>query len=164
MCCLQFSTVKMEKNTEINNDEHCYFTAPRNSYDHCTCRPDKIPVEEGIVCDESFTSNCTEYTTHSNEFTSNSTESMGDLLSRGDRLVSHVLTYLLYITGPFYSCSIASSSGVSSSSGTGPSTKRSQSIPGPIDNSNLVAEPLYKVGTLTGEGNIYNIIPSTTYP
>lgn len=59
---------------------------------------------------------------------------MGDLLSRGD------------------SCSIASSSGVSSSSGTASSSKRSQCIPGVIDNSNLVAEPLYKVPTLTGEG------------
>lgn len=57
---------------------------------------------------------------------------MGDLLSKGD------------------SCSIASSSGVSSSSGNG--SKRSQGIPGPIDNSSLVAEPLHKVRTLTGEG------------
>lgn len=62
-----------------------YTTAPRMSFDHCTCRPDRFPIEEGIVCDESFTSNCTDYTSHSNEFTSNSTESMGDLLSRGDR-------------------------------------------------------------------------------
>lgn len=54
-----------------------------------------------------------------------------------------------------YSCSIASSSGVSSSSGTG--TKRTQGIPGPIDNSNLVADPSYKVGTLTGEGNAYGL-------
>lgn len=105
-----------------------YTMAPRSNYDHCSCRPPP-PVEEGIVCDESFISNCTD----SNEFTSNSTESMGDLLSRGD------------------SCSIASSSGVSSSSGT--VSKRSQGIPGPIDNSNLVAEPVLKVPTLTGEGN-----------
>lgn len=49
------------------------------------------------------------------------------------------------------SCSITSSSGISSSSGVGLS-KRTQSLPGPIDNSQLVEEPLYKVGTLTGEG------------
>lgn len=52
-----------------------------------------------------------------------------------------------------FSCSIASSSGVSSSSGTG--SKRSQGMPGPIDNSSLVAEPLFKVGTLTGEGWLF---------
>lgn len=39
---------------------------------------------------------------------------------------------------------------MSSSSGTG--TKRNQGIPGPIDNSSLVAEPVSKVPTLTGEG------------
>lgn len=61
-----------------------YTTASRSNCDHCSCKPDsRLPVEEGIVCDESFTS--TDYTSHSNEFTSNSTESMGDLLSRGDR-------------------------------------------------------------------------------
>lgn len=62
-----------------------YTTAPRSSYDHCTCRPEqRLPVEEGIVCDESFTGSSLDYTpSHSNEFTSNSTDSMGDLLSRG---------------------------------------------------------------------------------
>lgn len=39
---------------------------------------------------------------------------------------------------------------MSSSSGTG--SKKSQSAPGPIDNSNLVVEPSVKVTTLTGEG------------
>lgn len=111
-----------------------YTTASRSNYDHCTCRLEhRVAVEEGIVCDESFTNSITDYTSsHSNEFTSNSTDSMGDLLSRGD------------------SCSIASSSGVSSSSGSG--SKRNQGVPGPIDNTNLVAEPLFQVGTLTGEG------------
>ncbi|XP_044740622.1 ubiquitin carboxyl-terminal hydrolase 32 isoform X2 [Chrysoperla carnea] len=89
------------------------YTSTRS--DSCTCRP----VEEGIACDESFTSN--------------STESMGDLLGRGGGDTS----------------SIASSSGVSSSSGS--CTKRS-TTPGPIDNTALVAEPMYKVATLTGEG------------
>lgn len=64
-----------------------YMNSPRSSFDHCSCRPDRIAIEEGIVCDESYTSNCTDYTMHSNEFNSNSTESMGDLLSRGDRFV-----------------------------------------------------------------------------
>ncbi|XP_022907068.1 ubiquitin carboxyl-terminal hydrolase 32 isoform X2 [Onthophagus taurus] len=112
-----------------------YTTGPRNNYDYCNCRPDnRVPVEEGIVCDESFPSNGTDFTSHSNEFNSNSTDSMGDLLSKGD------------------SCSIASSSGVSSSSGTG--MKRAQNgMPGPINNSNLVVEVAQtKVGTLTGEG------------
>ncbi|CAH0549675.1 unnamed protein product [Brassicogethes aeneus] len=114
-----------------------YTSAPKTSLDHCNCRQSEsssrgVPVEEGIVCDESLTSNATDCTSASNEFNSNSMESMGDLLSRTD------------------SCSIASSSGVSSSSGTG--SKRCQHIPGPIDNSNLVEEPLYKVPTLTGEG------------
>ncbi|XP_045466873.1 ubiquitin carboxyl-terminal hydrolase 32 isoform X2 [Harmonia axyridis] len=113
-----------------------YTNNPKTNIDHCSCRLDtsRIPIEEGIVCDESLISNCTDYTSTSNEFNSNSMESMGDLLSRGD------------------SCSLASvsSSGVSSSSGTG--SKRSQSTPGPIDNSNLVVEPSVKVTTLTGEG------------
>ncbi|KAF5294350.1 hypothetical protein FQR65_LT10803 [Abscondita terminalis] len=112
-----------------------YTTASRTSYDHCTCRLEpRLPLEEGIVCDENFISSSSiDYTSsHSNEFTSNSTDSMGDLLSRGD------------------SCSIASSSGVSSSSGSG--SKRNQGGPGPIDNSALVAEPVLKVSTLTGEG------------
>ncbi|XP_074026841.1 ubiquitin specific protease 32 isoform X2 [Leptinotarsa decemlineata] len=104
-----------------------YTSAPRNNLDFCNCRCDpRIPIEEGIVCDESLISNTTDYTSTSNEFNSNSMESMGDLLSRGD------------------------SSGVSSSSGTGP--KRSLGQPGPIDNSSLVAEPMCKVQTLTGEG------------
>lgn len=61
-----------------------YTTSAKSNLDHCSCKLEsKIPVEEGIVCDESFTSYCTEYA--SNEFNSNSTESMGDLLSRGDR-------------------------------------------------------------------------------
>ncbi|KAL3270541.1 hypothetical protein HHI36_021079 [Cryptolaemus montrouzieri] len=112
-----------------------YTNNPKTNNDHCNCRLDsRLPIEEGIVCDESLISNCTDCTTNSNEFNSNSMESMGDLLSRGD------------------SCSLASvsSSGVSSSSGTG--SKKSQSTPGPIDNSNLVAEPSVKVATLTGEG------------
>lgn len=49
-----------------------------------------------------------------------------------------------------FSCSIASSSGVSSSSGNG--LKRSQGLPGPIENSSLVAEATSVVPTLTGEG------------
>ncbi|KAJ8972102.1 hypothetical protein NQ314_000328 [Rhamnusium bicolor] len=110
-----------------------YTSAPRSNLDFCNCRNEpRMPIEEGIVCDESLISNTTDYTSTSNEFNSNSMESMGDVLSRGD------------------SCSIASSSGVSSSSGTGP--KRSLGQPGPIENSNLVAEPMFKVPTLTGEG------------
>ncbi|XP_066148846.1 ubiquitin carboxyl-terminal hydrolase 32 isoform X1 [Euwallacea fornicatus] len=111
-----------------------YTSTPRSSsQDHCQCRAEsRVMVEEGIVCDESLVSNATDYTTNSNEFHSNSMESMGDLLSKGD------------------SCSIASSSGVSSSSGT--ATKRVLNPPGPIDNSNLVADSNYKVPTLTGEG------------
>ncbi|KAJ8982582.1 hypothetical protein NQ317_005053 [Molorchus minor] len=110
-----------------------YTTAPRSNLDYCNCRNEpRIPIEEGIVCDESLLSNTTDYTSTSNELNSNSMESMGDLFSRGD------------------SCSIASSSGVSSSSGTGP--KRSLGQPGPIDNTNLVSEPIFKVPTLTGEG------------
>ncbi|KAJ8916678.1 hypothetical protein NQ315_000323 [Exocentrus adspersus] len=106
-----------------------YTTAPRSNLDVCNCRQEsRIPIEEGIVCDESLISN----TTDSNDFNSNSMESMGDLLSRGD------------------SCSIASSSGVSSSSGTG--SKRSLVRPGPINNTSLVAEPMFNVRTLTGEG------------
>lgn len=63
-----------------------YTMAPRNNYDMCNCRSEhRLPVEEGIVCDESFTSNGTDFTSHSNEVTSNSTDSMGDLLSKGDR-------------------------------------------------------------------------------
>ncbi|XP_076255455.1 ubiquitin specific protease 32 isoform X3 [Rhynchophorus ferrugineus] len=110
-----------------------YTTAPRINSDHCQCRIEpRGMVEEGIVCDESLISNATDYTSNSNEFNSNSMESMGDLLSRGD------------------SCSIASSSGVSSSSGT--ASKKGIGPPGPIDNSNLVAESTFKVPTLTGEG------------
>ncbi|RZC35813.1 ubiquitin carboxyl-terminal hydrolase 32, partial [Asbolus verrucosus] len=109
-----------------------YATAPRSNLDHCNCRSDsRMAVEEGIVCDESLISNGTDCTSNSNEFNSNSMESMGDLLSKGD------------------SCSIASSSGVSSSSGT---TALKRSTPGPIENSSLVAEPPHKVRTLTGEG------------
>ncbi|KAL1501454.1 hypothetical protein ABEB36_006770 [Hypothenemus hampei] len=109
-----------------------YTSAVRTNIDHCQCRAETSRgiVEEGIVCDESLASNTTDFT--SNEFRSNSMESMGDLLSRGD------------------SCSIASSSGVSSSSGT--ASKRSLGPPGPIDNSSLVAESNSKVPTLTGEG------------
>ncbi|XP_017785154.1 PREDICTED: ubiquitin carboxyl-terminal hydrolase 32 isoform X2 [Nicrophorus vespilloides] len=118
-----------------------YTTSQRTCYDQCNCKRNPtvlsaaIPLlEEGIVCDESFTSNSTDYT--SNEFTSNSTDSMGDLLSRADN------------------CSIASSSGVSSScSGTSSGNKRG--MPGPIDNSSLVEMPEIinnKVATLTGEG------------
>ncbi|XP_056633766.1 ubiquitin carboxyl-terminal hydrolase 32 isoform X1 [Diorhabda sublineata] len=111
-----------------------YTSAPRSNLDICNCRNEnRIPIEEGIACDESLISNTTDYTSTSNDFNSNSMESMGDLLTRGgDR------------------CSISSSSGVSSSSGTGP--KRSLGQPGPIDNSNLIAESFYKVSTLTGEG------------
>lgn len=110
-----------------------YTSASRTNLDHCDCRTDaRGLVEEGIVCDESLVSNTTDYTSNSNEFNSNSMESMGDLLSRGD------------------SCSIASSSGVSSSSGT--ASKRGLCPPGPIDNTNLVAESTFKVPTLTGEG------------
>lgn len=60
-----------------------------------------------------------------------------------------ILTLIAYLF--VVRCSIASSSGVSSSSGSG--SKRNQGAPGPIDNSSLVAEPVFKVGTLTGEGN-----------
>ncbi|XP_018565793.1 ubiquitin carboxyl-terminal hydrolase 32 isoform X2 [Anoplophora glabripennis] len=110
-----------------------YTTSPRSNLDYCSCRHEpRIPIEEGIVCDESLISNTTDYTSTSNDFNSNSMESMGDLLSRGD------------------SCSIASSSGVSSSSGTG--SKKSLGRPGPIDNTSLVKEPTFKVPTLTGEG------------
>lgn len=110
-----------------------YTTAPRTNLDLCNCRIEpRVPIEEGIVCDESLLSNATDYTSNSNEFNSNSLESMGDLFSRGD------------------SCSIASSSGVSSSSGT--FLKKCQGSPGPIDNSNLVAESKFRVPTLTGEG------------
>ncbi|XP_072379109.1 ubiquitin carboxyl-terminal hydrolase 32-like isoform X1 [Diabrotica undecimpunctata] len=111
-----------------------YTAAPRTNLDICNCRNEsRLPIEEGIACDESLISNTTDYTSTSNDFNSNSMESMGDLLTRGgDR------------------CSISSSSGVSSSSGTGP--KRSIGQPGPIDNSSLIAEPMCKVQTLTGEG------------
>ncbi|ERL90606.1 hypothetical protein D910_07953, partial [Dendroctonus ponderosae] len=108
-----------------------YTSAPRTNLDHCQCRTEpRGIVEEGIVCDESLVSNATDYPLHSNEFHSNSMESMGDLLSRGD--------------------SIASSSGVSSSSGT--ASKRGLAPPGPIDNSSLVSDCTLKVQTLTGEG------------
>lgn len=63
---------------------------------------------------------------------------------------------------PLYSCSIASSSGVSSSSGT--VLKRSQGIPGPIDNSNLVAESVFKVPTLTGEGKTVYVLEIQSVP
>ncbi|CAG9815061.1 unnamed protein product [Phaedon cochleariae] len=110
-----------------------YTSASRTNLDFCSCRREpRTPVEEGIVCDESLVSNNTDCTSTSNDFNSNSIESMGDLLGRGD------------------SSSIASSSGVSSSSGTG--QKRSLGQPGPIDNSSLIAEPMSKVQTLTGEG------------
>ncbi|XP_030745241.1 ubiquitin carboxyl-terminal hydrolase 32 isoform X3 [Sitophilus oryzae] len=110
-----------------------YTSAPRTNSDHCQCRIEsRSMIEEGIVCDESLISNATDCTSNSNEFNSNSMESMGDLLSRGD------------------SCSIASSSGVSSSSGT--ASKKGLGPPGPIDNSSLVAESTFKVPTLTGEG------------
>ncbi|CAH1110200.1 unnamed protein product [Psylliodes chrysocephalus] len=111
-----------------------YTSAPRNNLDICNCRNEnRLPIEEGIACDESLISNTTDYTSTSNDYNSNSMESMGDLLTRGgDR------------------CSISSSSGVSSSSGTG--GKRSIGQPGSIDNSSLIAEPMCKVQTLTGEG------------
>ncbi|XP_060533981.1 ubiquitin carboxyl-terminal hydrolase 32 isoform X2 [Cylas formicarius] len=110
-----------------------YTTAPRTSVDHCQCRADgRGTVEEGIICDESLISNTTDYASTNNDCNSNSMESMGELFSRLD------------------SCSIASSSGVSSSSGT--ASKRAVTPPGPIDNSCLVAEPAFKVATLTGEG------------
>lgn len=63
-----------------------YTTAPRSNLDLCNCRIEpRVPIEEGIVCDESLLSNATDYTSNSNEFNSNSLESMGDLFSRGDR-------------------------------------------------------------------------------
>lgn len=67
-----------------------YTTSPKTNFDHCNCRhtpESRMQVEEGIVCDESLLSNTTDYTTSniSNEFNSNSMESMGDLLSKGDR-------------------------------------------------------------------------------
>lgn len=56
------------------------------STDYCQCRTESRGiVEEGIVCDESLVSNTTDYISNSNEFHSNSMESVGDLLSRGDR-------------------------------------------------------------------------------
>lgn len=71
-------------------------------------------LDEAVVCDESFTSN--------------STESMGDLLCAGD-----------------------SSSLGSGSSGISCSGRNMQ--PGPIDNFNLIESSVYKnVRTLTGEG------------
>ncbi|XP_053661152.1 ubiquitin carboxyl-terminal hydrolase 32 [Anopheles marshallii] len=72
-------------------------------------------VDEAMICDESFTSN--------------STESMGDLLGAGD------------------SSSLGSgSSGISYGRHAG-------SAPGPIDNSCLIAPNIYKqIPTLTGEG------------
>ncbi|XP_035896794.1 ubiquitin carboxyl-terminal hydrolase 32 isoform X2 [Anopheles stephensi] len=72
-------------------------------------------VDEAMICDESFTSN--------------STESMGDLLGTGD------------------SSSLGSgSSGISYGRHAG-------SAPGPIDNSCLIAPNIYKqIPTLTGEG------------
>lgn len=63
-----------------------YTSAPRTNMDSCNCRHDqRIPIEEAIACDESLISNTTDYTSTSNDFNSNSMESMGDLLSRGDR-------------------------------------------------------------------------------
>lgn len=73
-------------------------------------------LDEAVVCDESFTSN--------------STESMGDLLFAGD-----------------------SSSLGSGSSGISCSGRNGVMHPGPIDNSSLVEQTIYKnVRTLTGEG------------
>lgn len=73
-------------------------------------------LDEAVVCDESFTSN--------------STESMGDLLYAAD-----------------------SSSLGSGSSGISCSGRNGVSPPGPIDNSSLIEPPVYKnVRTLTGEG------------
>lgn len=73
-------------------------------------------LDEAVVCDESFTSN--------------STESMGDLLFAGD-----------------------SSSLGSGSSGISCSGRNGVMHPGPIDNSSLVEQSAYKnVRTLTGEG------------
>lgn len=63
-----------------------YTSAPRTNMDSCTCRNDsRISFEEAIACDESLISNTTDYTSASNDFNSNSMESMGDLLCRGDR-------------------------------------------------------------------------------
>lgn len=61
----------------------------------------------------------------------------------------YLLVHNLLLKYVLHSCSIASSSGVSSSSGT---VLKKLSLPGPIDNRNLVAESNLKVPTLTGEG------------
>lgn len=79
-----------------------------------------VGVDEAIICDESFTSN--------------STESMGDLLGIGVSADS-------------------SSLGSGSSSGISSYTSKINKSPGPIDNTILIAPNLYKnIQTLTGEG------------
>lgn len=87
------------------------YSAGRNS----TSGMGRNSLDEAVVCDESFTSN--------------STESMGDLLFAGD-----------------------SSSLGSGSSGISCSGRNGVMHPGQIDNSSLVEPPAYKVRTLTGEG------------
>lgn len=73
-------------------------------------------VDEAVICDESFTSN--------------STESMGDLL-----------------------CTADSSSLGSGSSGISVGGRNGNMPPGPIDNTSLIEPSVYKnVQTLTGEG------------
>uniref|UniRef100_A0A2M4A0P1 ubiquitinyl hydrolase 1 n=1 Tax=Anopheles triannulatus TaxID=58253 RepID=A0A2M4A0P1_9DIPT len=81
-------------------------------------------VDEAMICDESFTSN--------------STESMGDLLGGGGSLGA---------VGGGDSSSLGSgSSGISYGRHAG-------SAPGPIDNSSLIAPHIFKqIPTLTGEG------------
>lgn len=94
------------------------------STDTC-CRQIPRPMDEAIVCDESFISN--------------STESMGSLLYRADTVSL---------------ASAASSSGVSSGiSGNGNSARPiGPRHPGPIDNKRLITSNVTKVRTLTGEG------------
>lgn len=92
-------------------------------------------VDEAVVCDESFTSN--------------STESMGDLLG-GVNNNNHQSGY----HGNHSTMNNADSSSLGSgSSGISLGGRSSHSPPGLIDNSNLIDPVLYKnVQTLTGEG------------
>ncbi|XP_058455432.1 ubiquitin carboxyl-terminal hydrolase 32 isoform X2 [Malaya genurostris] len=104
--------------TSVNSTcVHCKMAASYGSVrkNTATAAASIAGVDEAMICDESFTSN--------------STESMGDLLNTGD------------------SSSLGSgSSGISCG-------RQSGGPPGMIDNNNLIAPVLYKqIPTLTGEG------------
>lgn len=103
----------------ISSSVPCGYCKSATTYSasrHSSSGMGRNSLDEAVVCDESFTSN--------------STESMGDLLFAGD-----------------------SSSLGSGSSGISVSGRNGVMHPGPIDNSSLVEQSAYKnVRTLTGEG------------